>query len=59
MIDLTAHDQLVRELDRTSRRHRVEMALKVAPARGDEWIVGGPADWSKDELINYLKPARS
>jgi hypothetical protein len=35
------------------------MALKVAPARGDEWIVGGPADWSKDELINYLKPARS
>lgn len=54
---MNARDQLIRELDRTAKRDLIAMARAVAPTRGDRWLFGGPEDWSKDQLINYLAPA--
>lgn len=51
---LSAHDQRVRDLDRLKKADLIRVALAVGDARGDHWIVGGPADWSKDELVSYL-----
>jgi hypothetical protein len=55
---VTARDHLVGELTRTTKRDLVTMANAVAPTRGDRWLIGGPATWSKDELIAYLAPER-
>jgi hypothetical protein len=56
---MSARDQIIYELARTKKTDLVLMAKAVAPARGDHWIIGGPDDWSKDELIAYLAPPRS
>ncbi len=55
---MSSRDQMVYELTRTKKGDLVLMARAVAPSRGDHWIVGGPDQWSKDELISYLAPDR-
>lgn len=54
MNSLSARDQVVRELDRTKKRDLIIIALLLGRARGDHWIIGGPDEWSKDELVAYI-----
>jgi hypothetical protein len=44
----------VAEIDRMSKAKLVKLILRDARQRGREWVFGGPAGWSKDELVSYI-----
>lgn len=41
-------------LSRMSKRTLVITAERLARERGSSWLYGGPAAWSKDELITHI-----
>lgn len=51
---MSALDDLVRELTGMRKGDLQAVARALAIPRGDEWIIGGPDKWSKDELISYI-----
>ncbi len=42
----------LRQLARTSRRGLLAIVMRHARQRGASWVLGGPASWTRDELIN-------
>jgi len=42
----------VHQLARASKRDLMTIVMQHARQRGRSWAIGGPATWSKDELIN-------
>jgi hypothetical protein len=44
----------LRELDRTSKRGLLAIMTGLARQHGASWVIGGPASWSKDELISGI-----
>jgi hypothetical protein len=44
----------IRQLDGTSKRGLLAIMTGLARQHGASWAIGGPASWSKDELINGI-----
>jgi hypothetical protein len=44
----------LRQLSRTSKRELLAIMTRGARERGASYAIGGPALWSKDELINGI-----
>jgi hypothetical protein len=44
----------IRQLDGTSKRGLLAIMTGLARQHGASWVTGGPAAWSKDELITGI-----
>ena len=44
----------IRRLSRMSKRDLATIVEDEGRRLGHVWIIGGPGDWSKDELVSYL-----
>jgi hypothetical protein len=44
----------IREIGRMSKPKLLAIITGLARQRGASWVIGGPAVWSKDELINGI-----
>ena len=47
-------DARVKILSKMSRQQLALMVTRLARKQGDQWLIGGPNSWSRDELINYI-----
>jgi hypothetical protein len=44
----------VRQVARMTKADLLQVVLTDAGSRGRRWVLGGPKDWSKDELVRYV-----
>ena len=44
----------VQGVSQMSKRRLKDLITADAALRGRAWILGGPACWSKDEMVSYL-----
>lgn len=51
---MSARDELARDLTRMKRVDLRRIALALVETRGAHYVIGGPKDMSKDELIAYI-----
>lgn len=52
------YDDYVRSLYRLSKPRLADLVERWAREHGQSWVIGGPRQWSKDELISALARIR-
>jgi hypothetical protein len=55
--DKSAWDARVKQISKWPKQQLRFTVYDLASAAGRSWVMGGPQEWSKDELISFILDA--